>query len=227
MQNLETKQNWVKDTFGNYLVISNGIVIFGMVPVPGSNYYMMETQVTQELYQTVVGNNPSIHKGEKNPVENVGLKDINDFIEILNKLTNLSFRLPTASEWTKAAYGSSKYKYADSNDLDSIAWYGLNSNNITHPVKQKKPNRLGLYDMSGNVYEWTSSKTSRGLDIDWPIITPSQKTIILKPQPCYVVKGGSFRNAASVCEVWSNSINRRSSYKGGEVGFRLVLDMKS
>ncbi len=162
MEKIETKQNWTKDYFGNYLVVSNGIVIFGMVPAPESGIYIMETQVAQELYQTVIGNNPSHHKGEKHPVENVRMNDVKAFIKELNDLTNLSFILPTAKEWTKASNRKSSYKYADSDDLDSIAWYGENSNGHTHPVKQKRPNRLGLYDMCGNVYEWTSSETYRG-----------------------------------------------------------------
>ncbi len=224
MEKIETKQNWTKDYFGNYLVVSNGIVIFGMVTVPESGIYIMETQVTQELYQTVVGNNPSHHKGEKHPVENVRMNDVKAFIKELNDLTNLSFILPTAKEWTKASNRKSSYKYADSDDLDSIAWYGENSNGYTHPVKQKRPNRLGLYDMCGNVYEWTSSETYRGALSLAQMTMPALKD--KQPQVCYIIKGGSYRNAASVCETWSNSINRYSNYKGWEVGFRLVLDIE-
>ena len=123
-----------------------------------SDYYIGQTQVTQELWQAVMGSNPSYFKGnDQRPVENVSWNDCQEFIEKLNRLTGKNFRLPTEAEWEYAARGGNKsrgYKYSGSNNPDAVAWYDDNSRSKTHPVAQKQSNELGLYDMSGNVYEW-------------------------------------------------------------------------
>lgn len=130
-----------------------------------SDYYIGETEVTQALWQAVMGCNPSIFEGSSNPVECVSYIDCIDFIDKLNNLfkdqlpTGRKFRLPTEAEWEFAARGGNKskgYKYSGSNNLDAVAWYEGNSGNKAHPVKEKQPNELGLYDMNGNVYEWCS-----------------------------------------------------------------------
>lgn len=121
-----------------------------------SSYYVGEAPVTQAQWKSVMGNNPSIFKGEQNPVESVSWDDCQDFIKKLNKKTGKKFRLLTEAEWEFAARGGNKSKhtqYSGNNNLDEVAWYVNNSDDETHPVKQKKPNELGIYDMSGNVWE--------------------------------------------------------------------------
>ena len=127
-----------------------------------SDYYMGETEVTQELWEAVMGSNPSRFMGDnQRPVEIVNWDDCQEFIKKLNSLTGKQFRLPTEAEWEYAARGgkySRGYKYSGSNNVDEVAWYKSNSGETTHPVATKEANELGLYDMSGNVYEWCNDK---------------------------------------------------------------------
>ncbi len=124
-----------------------------------SDYYIGKTEVTQALWEAVMGDNPSSFKGENLPVECISWHDCKEFISKLNSLTGKNFRMPTEAEWEYAARGGSKscgYKYSGSNTLDDVAWYEDNSGYKTHEVGYNRPNELGLYDMSGNVLEWCS-----------------------------------------------------------------------
>lgn len=155
----------------------NGSVSFTMVAVAGGTFTMGcsdsdatphsvtlsgfcigETEVTQALWQAVMGSNPSKFKGDmQRPVECVSYNDCKTFISELNSLTEENFRLPTEAGWEFAARGgnSSKgYEYSGSNSIGNVAWYADNSGSTTYPVKMKSPNELGLYDMTGNVWEW-------------------------------------------------------------------------
>lgn len=122
-----------------------------------SGYYIGKTEVTQALWQAVMGSNPSRFEGSDLPVECVSWNDCQEFIQKLNRLTGRNFRLPTEAEWEFACRGGNNsrgYKYSGSNNLGSVAWYDGNSGGKTHPVATKSPNELGIYDMSGNVLEW-------------------------------------------------------------------------
>lgn len=186
-----------------------------------SDFHIGKYEVTQGLWKEVMGENPSYNKaGDNYPVEMVSWEDCQRFIERLNSRTGLRFRLPTEAEWEYAARGGRKsrgYKYSGSTyDLGSVAWYEGNSGNRTHPVGQKQANELGLYDMSGNVYEWC---------YDWygRYSSSSQRNPSGPASGANrVLRGGSYNHDARFCRVsYRNDFdpgNRRSIR-----GLRLVL----
>ncbi len=183
------------------------------------DYYIAETQVTQALWQAVMGSNPSSFKGDMNPVEEVSWNDCQEFIKKLNQMTGKNFRLPTEAEWEFAARGGNKSKhtqYAGSSSLDEVAWYYDNSGSETHPVAQKKPNELGLYDMSGNVWEWCNDWF--GYYSNTPSTDPQGPT----SGSGRVSRGGSWRYNARYCRL-SGRNWRNPEFRYDSIGLRLAL----
>ena len=176
-------------------------------------YYIGETLVTQGLWEAVMGNNPSTQKGAYFPVQSVSWDDCQKFLQALSKATGRNFRMPTEAEWEYAARGGNKskgYKYSGSNVLNEVAWNKRNFNMWDWPnVKAKKPNELGIYDMTGYVWEWC------------------QKWDGSKVVSGYVSRGGSWSDSDTAEDLLVNVRNTSSTGReDGFVGLRLVSDDK-
>ena len=185
-----------------------------------SNYYMGETEETQELWLAVMGTNPSYYTGDlSRPVERVSWNDCQTFITQLNALTGQQFRLPTEAEWEYAARGGKLahgFMYSGNSNIDMVAWYNGNSSSQTHPVAEKLANELGLYDMSGNVWEWCQ---------DWYGNYNSEaQTNPTGPETSLyrVLRSGSWFNGAANCRV-SYRVSHAPSYTQNCLGLRLAL----
>ena len=187
-----------------------------------SSYLIGKHEVTQGLWREVMGSNPSYNKaGDDYPVENVSWLDCQEFVAKLNARTGMTFRLPTEAEWEYAARGGKKsegYKYAGSDGLDEVGWYGDNSGEHTHPVGKKKPNELGLHDMSGNVWEWCQ---------DWyGGYEDEAQTNPTGPRfgGLRVLRGGFIWNRARYCRVSYRYYND-PGYRSDGNGLRLALSL--
>ena len=189
-----------------------------------SSFYMGEFPVTQDLWEAVMGENPSYFKGPRHPVEKVSWEDAQRFIGMLNKKTKGGYRLPTEAEWEYAARGgkhSEGFRYAGSDKLKEVGWYAENSGSETHKVGLKYSNELGLYDMSGNVWEWCQDRWHgdyKGAPADgsaWEGEGGSR-----------VVRGGSWSYDPRLCRV-AYRYFLDPALRNGIVGFRLGLSPQS
>ena len=204
------------------------------------DFHIGKYPVTQALWEKVMGNNPSYFKGKNRPVEQVSWNDVTkEFLPKLNKITSLGgkFRLPTEAEWEYAAHGNvgtsdalsthtnaENTKYAGSNNLEEVGWYDENSHDETKPVGLKNPNKFGLYDMSGNVWEWCEDKWHSNYEnapddgTAWITDTPDKSLYRVR-------RGGSCFYLSDYC---------RSTYRGNDdptsrdsdFGFRLVFQVQ-
>ncbi len=185
-----------------------------------SSYYIGETEVTQALWKAVMGNNPSHFNGDNLPVESVSWNDCQTFIRKLNDLTGRHFRLPTEAEWEFAARGGNQSRhtqYSGSSRIDDVAWYFDNSGSKSHPVKTKQPNELGIYDMTGNVFEWCQ---------DWfGNYSNSAQTNPTGPSSgsCRVFRGGAWDATLRGCRSSSRVIDGAPDDEYSDLGLRLVL----
>ena len=238
---------WRKTRSGTKTTYTNGSVSFTLVAVAGGTFKMGatseqrddaddrekpahdvtvrgfsigETEVTQALWQAVMGSNPSRTGDMQCPVENVSYSACKSFINKLNSLTGQSFRLPTEAEWEFAARGgrsSRNSKYSGHSTIDNVAWYSRNSGRTTHPVKTKSPNELGLYDMSGNVWEWCND----WYDSDYYNNSTSSNPRGPQSGSCRVYRGGGWECTPERCRVacrgYASPGNAESS-----LGFRLA-----
>lgn len=163
-------------------------------------FYIGKYPVTQALWESVMGNNPSYFKGDGHPVEQVSWNDTQEFIQKLNEITGKAYRLPTEYEWMLAATVDNTV-YSGSDDIDEVAWYSKNSDDRTHPVGLKKPNSLDIYDMSGNVWEWCQ---------DWYIKDKYR-----------VIRGGSWNGSPARVRCADRNLNT-PDFRDYGLGFRLA-----
>ncbi len=192
-----------------------------------SSYYIGQTEVTQALWQAVMGQNPSYFHGPQLPVERISWEDCQLFISALNALTGRTFRLPTEAEWEFAARGGNEsmgYKYAGGNDPTSVAWYSYNDSwelrgtgyYGPHPVATRTPNELLLHDMSGNVHEWCQ---------DW--FGDYTNEVAVDPTGPAMGSDRVYRGGSWYFDEWFCRVSFRNgtapSYRSYGIGLRLAL----
>ena len=201
-----------KDSHSHLVFTVNG-VSFTMIRVQTAHFYLGRFPVTQRLWRAVMGTNEQcLCKRDNYPVEKVSWYDCQNFIQRLSLITGKSFRLPTEAEWEYAAKGgahSKRFNYAGGNNSNEVAWHKGNSRENLHEVGLKRPNELGLYDMSGNVYEWCEDgyKTRQDDEVS-----------------ARGVRGGNYIANKEYCRITSRYAITHN-YRDHGVGFRLALTL--
>lgn len=217
----------------NMVLVDGGIFKMGATEEQGSNveddekpvhevnvpsFLIGQTEVTQELWEAVKGNNPSSNKHKLHPVENISWNDCVEFLDKLNALTHQNFRIPSEAEWEYAARGgklSKGFKYSGSNNLSEVAWNADNCSS-THAVATKSPNELGIFDMSGNVYEYCA---------DWydenAYSSGNPKASL---DENHVMRGGNHCGKPEICRVADRAYSPSPQYGEFFLGIRLALN---
>ena len=183
-----------------------------------SPYYIAATECTQALWEAIMGYNPSTTKGANLPVTNINVYECHEFVKLLSKKTGYTFRLPTEAEWEYAARGameSKSTKYSGSNDLATVAWTSADCGE-PQAVATKAPNEIGLYDMSGNVYEICEDEYA-------PYSSAAQTDPTGGSSDQQIFRGGGYISAASDCRTSVRSF-APTDYKDAFIGFRLAIE---
>jgi formylglycine-generating enzyme len=210
------------------------------LPMEVKSFFIGTVPVTQALWTHVLGcdTNPAVHRGEDLPLENASWNEITQpggfldqinqsaaYTEILAQLPAAGgkFRLPTEAEWEYAARGGPHwrdgFRFSGSNDVDAVAWYERKHGDHTQPVAQKAPNQLGIYDMSGNVWEWCQDVFTRDVSN-----IPRNGTPFVGIGADRILRGGCFHNWAMHCTV-SKRYEISREYHDGCIGFRIVFSV--
>jgi formylglycine-generating enzyme required for sulfatase activity len=190
-----------------------------------NDFYICKYEVTQQQWRTIMGSNPPklANEGCNNcPVEQVSWEDVQEYIKKLNQRTGSNYRLPTEAEWEYAARGGTKsknYAYSGTNSVEDVGWFQKNSDRKTHPVGKKKSNELGLYDMTGNVWEWCQDWFSKSYYSESPASNP----VNLTEGEYRVIRGGAADTKSDAARVTDRDAYKPSN-KGDFVGFRIVQD---
>ena len=183
------------------------------------DFYIGQTEVTQKLWKEVMGYNPSRYKCPKRPVTNVNYYEVQEFLRRIDSITGMQFRLPTEEEWEYAARGgknSRGYVYSGGKDVDRVAWHNGNARK-TKKVKKRTANELGIYDMSGNVWEWCSTK--------YRFYDAERNAKLGKDGEMYCIRGGAWQLPKTMARVsWRGK--RLPDLKNSFGGFRLALDAR-
>jgi formylglycine-generating enzyme required for sulfatase activity len=190
-----------------------------------SPFYMGKFEVTQAQWQAIMGSNPSNFSDcAQCPVEQINWYDVQDFLKKLNAKTGKDYRLPTEAEWEFAARGGRKSKggiYSGGSTIDGIGWHKGNSAGRTHPVGQKQPNELGLYDMSGNVWEWCADFYAN----DFYAVSPERDPVGAPNGEYCVERGGSWYYDPEYSRVTVRN-GDLPSFRFRSLGFRVVLPVR-
>lgn len=184
------------------------------------DFYIAETETTQELWMAFMDKNPSYkyNVGPQHPVDRVNLDNLQKFLNVLNRETGYEFRLPTEAEWEFACRGGNRskgYKFSGGNRMREVGWYCDNTGETSHPVKQLKPNELGIYDMSGNVWEWCS-------DCFAPYPLEAQTDPVGPSEGRRIMRGGCWYTYSTFCRTTNRSKSTRQDYNLF-TGFRLAI----
>ncbi|KGJ95109.1 formylglycine-generating enzyme family protein [Colwellia psychrerythraea] len=192
-----------------------------------NGFYIGKTEVTSKLWEELMGWNYSYFTCDNCAVNNISWKNVQTFFKRLNAATGKVFRLPSEAEWEYAAKGGNKsrgFTYSGSDNIDEVAWYAGNSSHRNHPVAMKKPNELGLYDMSGNLWEFCMDDMSRSIYSKAarhnPLHAPNKDFNITSMK---VIRGSGYDFPANESEVYKRD-GATSNVRMPDIGFRLALD---